>query len=128
VHAAVDGLTRVLVLDATDDMALLMSQADLAIGTCGVAAWERCAMGLPCLVVVTADNQRDDARILAHRGAVEHLGEADSVGPSDWRDALIRALGDSKRVQQMGVEARCVMQGRRLALAELEGALVDAGY
>jgi len=127
-HVAAYGLTNVRVLDATNDMALLMSQADLAIGTCGVAAWERCAMGLPCLVVVTADNQRDDARILAQRGAVEHLGDADSVGPSDWRDALIHAMGDSKRVQQMGVDARCVMEGRRMALTELEGALIDAGY
>ncbi|MDH5524798.1 MAG: UDP-2,4-diacetamido-2,4,6-trideoxy-beta-L-altropyranose hydrolase [Desulfobulbaceae bacterium] len=41
----------------TDKMADLMAAADLAIGAGGGASWERCCLGLPTLVICTADNQ-----------------------------------------------------------------------
>lgn len=50
------------------DMAHRMMQADLCIGAVGSAAWERCALGLPTLQVVLADNQVDAARAMAVRG------------------------------------------------------------
>jgi UDP-2,4-diacetamido-2,4,6-trideoxy-beta-L-altropyranose hydrolase len=104
---------------------MLIAQADLAIGTCGVAAWERCALGLPCLVVVTAENQREDAVILHRLGAVEHLGDADEVNVEKWESALRRAMDDPDRIQAMASSAREVMVGRQAALAELERTLVD---
>ena len=38
-------------------MADLMNQADLAIGASGSTSWERCALGLPAIIYVIADNQ-----------------------------------------------------------------------
>lgn len=46
-------------------MAELMSQADLAIGASGSSSWERCALGLPTISYVIADNQRSLAEELA---------------------------------------------------------------
>jgi UDP-2,4-diacetamido-2,4,6-trideoxy-beta-L-altropyranose hydrolase len=40
------------------EMALLMADADIAIGAAGTTTWERCCVGLPSLVVGTAANQR----------------------------------------------------------------------
>lgn len=42
----------------TDRMAELMASADLAVGAGGSANWERCSVGLPALVFILADNQR----------------------------------------------------------------------
>lgn len=50
------------------DMARRMMLADLCIGAVGSTAWERCALGLPTLQVVLADNQVDAARAMATRG------------------------------------------------------------
>lgn len=125
VHESAAGLPNVDILDATDRMSMLIMQADLAVGTCGVAAWERCALGLPCLVVVTAENQREDAEILHRLGAVEHLGDADKVDADAWERVLCQAMEDPDRIQAMALAARDVMLGRRTALAELERALVD---
>lgn len=46
------------------NLAQLMAAADMAIGAGGVTMWERCCLGLPCLVICAAQNQRlqiDDA-------------------------------------------------------------------
>jgi UDP-2,4-diacetamido-2,4,6-trideoxy-beta-L-altropyranose hydrolase len=40
------------------DMAQLMYHADLAIGAAGSSVWERCCIGLPSILMITADNQK----------------------------------------------------------------------
>lgn len=56
-------------LDA-DNMAEMMLNADLAIGAGGSTSWERCCLGLPSIVVITAENQRDIVLNLEKAGAV----------------------------------------------------------
>ena len=58
-----------VIIDA-DNMAELMLEADLAIGAGGSTSWERCCLGLPTLLFVTAENQRVVAENLEHSGAV----------------------------------------------------------
>ncbi len=103
----------IVVMETCSDMASAMARADLALGVCGIAAWERCALGLPSLVCVTADNQREDAEILHRLGAVEHLGESAQVDATCWADALNRALTDPARIVQMGRTAASVVDGYR---------------
>jgi UDP-2,4-diacetamido-2,4,6-trideoxy-beta-L-altropyranose hydrolase len=118
------GVAATAILDVTNEMARLIFEADVGLGTCGGAAWERCALGLPSLVVVNADNQRDDARILHSLGAVRNLGEASSVTPDQWA-AQIRALReDPHSLARMSRAAADVMRDRRSAMQELEAALV----
>jgi spore coat polysaccharide biosynthesis predicted glycosyltransferase SpsG len=52
-------------------MAELMLNADLAIGAGGSTSWERCCLGLPTLLYVTADNQKEIAQNLEKTGAVK---------------------------------------------------------
>ena len=54
-----------------DNMAELMLNADLAIGASGSSAWERCCMGLPTLLIVAEENQREIAESLSQVGAVK---------------------------------------------------------
>ena len=55
-------------IDVTD-MATLMGKADFAIGAAGSSAFERCALGLPTIMIQTADNQQFIATALAQAGA-----------------------------------------------------------
>lgn len=125
IHRSVEGLPNAVVLDATDSMARLMAEADLAIGTCGVAAWERCTLGLPSLVVVTAENQREDAEILHRLGAAEYLGDARDVSAEHWANAITRATEQPERMRAMGQSAQRVMFGRNQAVAKLDRAIID---
>ncbi len=50
------------------DMAPLMARADLAVGAPGVSAWERFCLGLPTVLIPTADNQEFTYKALLKDG------------------------------------------------------------
>ena len=56
-----------------NNMAELMCEADLAIGAAGGTSWERCALGLPTLVYILAENQRNISRLLQQQGVCRTL-------------------------------------------------------
>lgn len=124
IRTAAGDMACVNIVAQTDDMARLMREADLGIGTCGVAAWERCRVGLASLVVVSADNQRDDARILHVLGAARNLGDAPTVGIDRWAREIEHIRRDPALLNAMSIAAAAVMAGRSEAVRELEAALV----
>lgn len=56
-----------------NNIAEIMLDSTLAIGAAGTTSWERCALGLPAVVVIQADNQRQIARELEMAGAINCL-------------------------------------------------------
>lgn len=116
---AVTGLIAELGLDATlhvdvSDMASLIAGADIAIGASGQTSFERCCLGLPSLMAVTADNQRDFADALVAAGAVERLA---SPEPADIAAALTALAQDATRLQTMGRNAAALCDGEGVARA-----------
>lgn len=71
-----------------DYMATLIAQADLVIGGGGSSNWERCAFGVPALVVILAENQAAIAKSLECAGAVINLGWNTHVQIVDYEKAL----------------------------------------
>lgn len=59
---------------ATQNMAELMTRADLAVGAGGITSWERCAMGLPSIIIITAKNQKPIVAELVRIGVARCLG------------------------------------------------------
>lgn len=55
-------------------LAKLMRKADIAIGAGGTTTWERCALGLPAIVVAIAGNQVALSHALDEAGAIWFLG------------------------------------------------------
>jgi UDP-2,4-diacetamido-2,4,6-trideoxy-beta-L-altropyranose hydrolase len=60
--AAMTGSTQVMV--GVNNMAQLMAESDLCIGAAGSSALERCALGLPTIVLILAANQYNSAMAL----------------------------------------------------------------
>ncbi len=114
------------VLTRVDAMASLISHADLAIGTCGSSALERCALGLPALTVVSADNQRDDSVQLARRQAIMHLGNVGAVSEETWQQALMALICTPSAVKSMGLAASSVLAERARSASIVEGIFDDA--
>jgi UDP-2,4-diacetamido-2,4,6-trideoxy-beta-L-altropyranose hydrolase len=93
--AAMPFATEVLV--NVRDMERLMAESDLAIGAAGSTSWERCALGLPTLLLVLAANQEAVASALERHGAAKVLHDPDQIGsmlPTEFaRLQLASALG-----------------------------------
>lgn len=96
----------------TSSMALLMERADLAIGAPSSASWERCAVGLPSILVVLADNQRETGRLLAERGAALTLGWHASIDVERIERAIRILRTEPDRVGAMSDAAYGITDGR----------------
>lgn len=100
-----------------DNMAEVMVESDLAIGAAGSSSWERCCMGVPCILVVLADNQFYIASALSEAGAAINLG---NIFQSEFTDklgeALIRVFFDPTLLAEMAEKASLLVEGRGAAL------------
>ena len=97
-----------------ESMPHLMNWADLAISAAGSTCWEMAFLGLPAIVVVTAENQEPCAAKLHQMGIVSSLGSYRTLEPASISDAL-EALMRSP-------EVRMVMSSRGQALIDGRGA------
>ena len=71
-----------------DNMAELLTNADMAFGAAGSNMWERCVLGLPSIVTVTGDNQRFIAEQVHRTGAIKLLGWYETVYASTYARVL----------------------------------------
>ncbi|MEI6490945.1 MAG: UDP-2,4-diacetamido-2,4,6-trideoxy-beta-L-altropyranose hydrolase [Verrucomicrobiota bacterium] len=79
----------------TDRIGELMKAADLGIGAGGSSTWERCAVGLPTLVVAVAANQIPTAIDTAKIGATNYAGCAGDVSAELLAQEIDRSFDSS---------------------------------
>jgi UDP-2,4-diacetamido-2,4,6-trideoxy-beta-L-altropyranose hydrolase len=104
--------SRLHVDPATDAMANLMTEADIAVGGAGVSALERCCLGLPALLLVLADNQRGNADALQQLGAGRVASLDGAVpGTTALGEGLTRLGRDAAAIEAMSRAAFAVCDG-----------------
>lgn len=59
-------------------MAELMANSDVAIGAAGATTWERCCLGVPSLIILLADNQKETIEVLVE-SAIALKGSTDNL-------------------------------------------------
>ena len=103
-----------------DNMAGLMTEADLSIGAGGSATWERCCLGLPAIVLSLAANQVKIAKGAAAAGVASYLGDGRKTS-SEWLCREIRrCLDNPDQLLIMSEKARKIVDsngGERLCQA-----------
>jgi UDP-2,4-diacetamido-2,4,6-trideoxy-beta-L-altropyranose hydrolase len=112
IRAAAEARGNAAVLVDLPNLADLFGRADLAIGAGGVAALERCCVGLPTVTVAIADNQKRGLEWLADHGAVRHLGEAEGVTAESLSAELHALCSSPAQVRQLSQRAAAVVDGR----------------
>lgn len=95
------------------NLAELMRNADLALGAGGGTLWERCLLGLPSVVAVASDNQRESCEALAAAGAICLIGPAYACTAASISDAAHELLNRSDLLVTMSQAARTIMVGWR---------------
>lgn len=100
-----------LLLDA-EDMAELMTNADLAIGAAGSTAYERAVLGLPSILVTVAENQREIARLMAAAKAAVDGGTVDRGLSLRLRELTATLLKDGAARKNLAEAACALVDGR----------------
>lgn len=90
----------------TQKMASLMKSADLAFGAPGTMTWERCAMGLPAIVTILADNQLRNAQDGENAGFQICLGTSNEVTVKTIKEAFLMLKKDRNKLQSMSQKAQ----------------------
>ena len=93
------------------DVATLMRSAGFAVGSPGVASWERCACALPSLTIAQADNQEPIGEALGISGAHCYLGRAEDVSDADLEAALHFWQNNGLARQAMTAAAQAICDG-----------------
>jgi len=98
---------------ATDAMAQLIADADIAIGAAGVGGWERCCLGLPSVTLILAENQIPNAEALAAAGAARVLPVTST--PTEIVTAVVALMDDPAAWREMSIAATSLCDGLGLA-------------
>jgi UDP-2,4-diacetamido-2,4,6-trideoxy-beta-L-altropyranose hydrolase len=108
-RAATRGQTELHV--DTENMAALCAGADLAIGAGGVAALERCCLGLPSLTLSLAANQEPGLATLAAAGAVRRVGAVEDWTAVDLADEIERLIDEKDALVSLSERSAALVDG-----------------
>jgi UDP-2,4-diacetamido-2,4,6-trideoxy-beta-L-altropyranose hydrolase len=94
-----------------EDMANLMSSADLCIGAGGTTTWERCCVGLPTITIILAENQKNISENLDKEGALLNLGWYHNVTENNIKEGIEGLIGNPQKMASMCDKSRRLVDG-----------------
>lgn len=94
-----------------ENMSELYYSHDVCIGAAGVSLWERCAVGLPNLIITTAENQAGIADALEREQAAIHLGMHSDLDEQTLSSKLNIILSDRERLLAIAKRAGAICDG-----------------
>lgn len=108
------------------NMPELMAWADLAVSAAGSTVWELAFLGVPTLLLVTADNQQGIARGLEEAGLAVNLGWAQGLEPVRLSHALMALWHDPEKRADISRRLRQLVdgQGASRVVQALQGKLL----
>jgi len=93
------------------DMASLMESADLCIGAGGSTNWERCCLGLPCIIIALAENQVRIVDELAKEGCIVSAGWYEDISHVDLFRMVSDIVSNPSLLKTLSEKARALVDG-----------------
>lgn len=103
---------RVRVHQGLDGLLDLARQVDLAVTAAGSTVWELACLGIPMVVIGTAENQEAVLRGLRSEKAALVLGHLESLVSGDIAKEISSLLADPSRLQGFSQTASRLVDGR----------------
>jgi len=94
-----------------EDMANLMSTADLCIGAGGTTTWERCCVGLPTITIILAGNQKNISENLDKEGVLINLGWYHNVTKNNIKEVVEGLIDNPQKMVSMSDKSRRLVDG-----------------
>lgn len=96
----------------TIEMAKLIANADLGIGAGGSATWERCALGLPAIVLSVAENQHEIAKSLSEVSAILFLGRSTEFTVEKLKNLIMDVCETPEKLKTMSEVSFGLVDGK----------------
>jgi len=94
-----------------NNMAELMSQADVAFGAGGTTQWERCCLGLPSIITALASNQVATAESLSQQDIILYLGKSSEIKQYDIK-RILNEISKGTRYHELIEKGKCLVDGK----------------
>jgi UDP-2,4-diacetamido-2,4,6-trideoxy-beta-L-altropyranose hydrolase len=104
--------TNVTLHYKTSEIARIMAEADIAIGSGGSITWERCFLGVPAITLILAENQTRVAEDLEVLEIIVNMGWHDRVSMEDLSGALKKLIDDPGKRQDMSKKGMSLVDGK----------------
>lgn len=92
-------------------LAPLLASSDLAIGAGGTSNWERMCLGVPSLVLVIAENQREICVELAQAGLIDYVGNFHQISEINFQNAVSKLIADRNRRSRYALQGQITVDG-----------------
>lgn len=93
------------------NMSEVMAWADMAISAGGGTFWETAYMGLPCSMIILAENQVANVEKLSANGVILNLGWHDSVSENQMAQSLEKVIKSKKMREEMSLRSKALVDG-----------------
>jgi len=103
--------TNVKIFKNVPDMSKLMVNADLSFGAAGVTSWERCSLGIPSIIITTAENQNKIAYELDKCGAAKNLGWHSNIYIDKISDVIQQFSTSTSLLKKMSANSFSICDG-----------------
>jgi len=104
-------MANVTCFDFVENIAEMMSNSDLYIGSAGTTTWERCCMGLPSIVIGIAENQIKPMEEMELAGMTFFLGSEKNVDSSDILRLLDNIVDSPSVLVEMSMKNLALVDG-----------------
>lgn len=94
-----------------DNIAQLMSSADISIGAGGSTTWERFLIGLPSLVITFGKDQESSIEELDKNNYTTWLGNANKINQDKLSKMIINLIKDSNKLNMQSIKAKKLVDG-----------------
>jgi len=101
VKAQCETLPNTYFHQAVENMAELVTAADIAISAGGISLWERCYLGLPSVAIAIASNQIETLRATESAGCITFLGNSSAVSAEQLAGAVQHLVTEPERLCKM---------------------------
>lgn len=90
------------------DMAKLMKMCDIAVSACGSTLYELCAMKVPSIGIIIAENQRASAQFMKDKGLILEALDESEINKQIIVESIQKLLSRKKRKEMIRSMSKCI--------------------
>lgn len=110
--------SNIKIYENVTNIADIMKMCDIAISAGGTTLLELCAMGIPTIAYIVAENQKKGTEALESLDTILYAGDA-----RDGKEQLLEKIGQKIRLLQTDYNMRCAMHKKASQLIDGKGAI-----